>query len=536
MKVIIIGGGYAGLACASILCEQPNIEVELYEKEFSLGGQARSMYTNKCNVEYCWRVFGKCYHNVWYLFDKIGIKENFSKLNSSCILDKSISDGQPDTIPIFKKILKDESFSNYYKYIDFLFLCKERTIHEYDHVNLMNYFNQNEMIKSLAGPYVGMESKRISVSSFMKYLYSVSDNKSYPFSSPDVMITNKPTSDAIFDPWEKWLIKKGVRIYKNAELQNIEIDKEIQSVQINNEIHTADEYLFACSLKNINNLLPSSCKTFKDMKILETDLQLYFSFNLYFSEKIDMDCDLFVINDEGWQPMIQRKTLWKKEITKHCNENIKEIWNVAFLDLYKGTYNKKYVSECSIEEAIQEGLLEIKQNHTIKKLLKKPFDEIVLDYEYWYEFKNKNGKITVENPKFSVNEGTSFLLPSSQPEDIPKNMYLAGYYTESTQGGASMESSTETGMNAAKKILNKYNIPCDKPIKHTNNALELHYLLIPFILFDYLLYQFKLKPITTYINSVLLLVVYVSLLFYFLIRMVTSKTTRKFFKGILLLL
>jgi uncharacterized protein with NAD-binding domain and iron-sulfur cluster len=345
------------------------------------------------------------------------------------------------------------------------------------------------------------------------------------------MITNKPTNDAIFEPWEKWLTEKGVRIKKNATLQEIEIDKTIQSVKINDETNTADEYIFACSLKHMNSLLPPSCKTFKDMKTLEVDLQLYFSFNLYLSETIDMNCEMFVINDEGWQPMVQRKTLWKKEVMDKCN-NIKEVWNVAFLDLYKGTYNKKILSDCSIDEAIQEGLLQIKENKNIKKIFKNRFDEILIDYEHWYEFKDRNGKITTDNPKFSVNEGTSFLLPSSQPDDIPKNMFLSGYYTQSTQGGASMESSIETGMNAAKKVLEKYNIPCDKPIKHTNSALELHTFLLPFILLDKLLYQFKLNPITAYVNSTFLLIVYFILVVILFTLLVTSNNVRKFFKGL----
>ena len=527
MKVIIIGGGYAGLAAATMLCEQPNIEVEIYEKEFSLGGQARSMYTNKCNVEYAWRVFGRCYHNVWFLFDKLGIMGNFDIIKNLCIIDNTISDGVPYANSMLHKVLEDVPFDKYYKYLNFLFLCKERAITEYDNVNLMNYFDHNTMIKSLGGPYLGMDAKRLSVSSFMKYLYSTVDPKTYSFSAPDIMITNKPTSDAIFDPWEKFLLKKGVRIHKNATLQEIEMDETIQSVKINDETHTADEYVFACSLQYINSLLPPSCKTFKDMKTLETDLQLYFSFNLYFSEETNMECTYFVLNDEGWQPLVQRKILWDEKVTKRCDSNIKEVWNVALLDLFKGTFNKKYISECSIEEVIQEGIREMRENKKLKKMLKKPLDEIMIDYEYWYEFKDKNGKVTVSNPKFSVNEGTSFLLPSSQPTDIPKNMFLAGYYTQSTQGGASMESSSETGMNAAKKVLEKHNIRCDKPIKHTNEALVFYYVLLPFILLDKLLYQFKLNPITDYINSTFLLLVYFILLVILFILLVTSKTVRK---------
>jgi len=38
MKVVIIGGGIAGLSVAMMLCDIPNITISLYEKENIIGG------------------------------------------------------------------------------------------------------------------------------------------------------------------------------------------------------------------------------------------------------------------------------------------------------------------------------------------------------------------------------------------------------------------------------------------------------------------------------------------------------------------
>ena len=54
MKIIIIGGGIAGLSAATILCDNPNLDISIYEKEPQIGGQASSQYTKNCNVEHSW--------------------------------------------------------------------------------------------------------------------------------------------------------------------------------------------------------------------------------------------------------------------------------------------------------------------------------------------------------------------------------------------------------------------------------------------------------------------------------------------------
>lgn len=96
-------------------------------------------------------------------------------------------------------------------------------------------------------------------------------------------------------------------------------------------------------------------------------------------------------------------------------------------------------------------------------------------------------------------------MPNTQNNDIPKNMFLAGYYVNSTMGGVSMEASCETGVNAGKKIIDKYNIKYNGllPIKHTNEILLEH--TQPFIYFDKILYKLNLPPIVNLFDSIFIL-------------------------------
>ena len=47
MKIIIVGAGVAGLSAATMLCEIPDLEIIIYEKENYIGGQMSSLYTEK---------------------------------------------------------------------------------------------------------------------------------------------------------------------------------------------------------------------------------------------------------------------------------------------------------------------------------------------------------------------------------------------------------------------------------------------------------------------------------------------------------
>jgi uncharacterized protein with NAD-binding domain and iron-sulfur cluster len=525
MKIIIIGAGIAGLSAATLLSNNPNLEIVIYEKEDIIGGQAASLYTKNCNVEYSWRIFGNSYYNFKYiLFDILNLRDNFVILENNCFIDsKNINNASLNWYNQLYQLLKTVKPDNYYKIADIFCMHYDRIMKYYDDVNAYEYSDHNEIFHAICGPFLGMDAKKVSLAGVYKNLCSVMS-----INTGNTYLTKEPTNDSVFNKWEIFLNKRGVKIYKSVNIQDIHIiNNSIKDIIIDGNIVTANEYIFASSLKFVNALFKNKYKscTFDKMKKIEIDLQLYFTINLYFSKKIkNMECKQFVILDAPWQPIVQRKLNWSKKVLDKCyihNKKIKEVWNVGFIDYNIGTFNKKILRDCSLQEAIKEGILQIKQNDYIKNLFNKEgvtFDEIFIGYEYWHQFKNNsNGKLISQNPKFSINVNTMKNMPNCYEPDLPKNMTLSGYYVNSTMGGVSMEASCETGLNAAKHILDKYNLVTNSvlPINHTNRCLT--YLTYPLILLDKLLFYLDLPSIIKYVNSFYLLLCYfIILLFIFL--------------------
>jgi len=103
--------------------------------------------------------------------------------------------------------------------------------------------------------------------------------------------------------------------------------------------------------------------------------------------------------------------------------------------------------------------------------------------------------------------------PYSQVVDIIKNYQLQKNLlnnhepelgnNNNTGGGAAMETLCEIGVTTADLICKKYNNSNPrKPVFKTNNYL--YSIFLPFIILDNILY--KLKPITDYVNPIILLV------------------------------
>ena len=77
MKIIIVGGGIAGLSTAHFLSKYSNFDITVIESEDDIGGQARSKFGKYCYTEYSWRVYGTSYHNLNKIINEIGADKNF---------------------------------------------------------------------------------------------------------------------------------------------------------------------------------------------------------------------------------------------------------------------------------------------------------------------------------------------------------------------------------------------------------------------------------------------------------------------------
>jgi hypothetical protein len=519
MKVVIIGGGIAGLSTAHILAGIPGINVVLYEKEGDIGGQASSMMGGYCHVEYSWRIFAACYDNLNKIITEIGADDNFSELHPCIAENKTVSYGGLSATNLLKVAIKHGHIKFLDKILGLTTICKERAINEYDYVNAYEFYEQDELAMSIIGPFLGLDAAKTSLSGFYKNAISTTAGRGITKVSKD------PTQISLFDPWKKYLIDRDVCIENNSAVTavNMSNNNTIDSIEINGETVFADEFVFACSLKSVNDIFMniSDAKTFRNMKKLEKSLQLYYTINLYFSEEIglgDKECVEFVILDVPWQPIVQKKRRWKEGALGQCNEAIADIWNVGFIDNIIGSKIKKKLRDCSKAEAIEEGLYQLKNSEYIKTLLNgKSLDDVIIGIEDWYQFVDDKdtGKLISTNPKFSVNVGTRTLMPlNSNPDDIPSNMYLAGYYVTSTMGGVSMEASCETGLQAGKDLLDKYKIDNGDVIYHDEQYITIA--TAPLVALDKALYAANLPPLINFVPSIVVILLYFYLIIYFI--------------------
>jgi len=526
-RIIIIGGGIAGLSAAHFLCDYPDFEVIIFESQSDVGGQARSMFGKYCYIEYSWRIFGRVYHNINKIIDQIGANNNFAFLENPCIVNSSsVYYGGLSYLNLAKIVIKNANYALINKIADIATISKERAINAYDDINAYEYFNRDPIIQSIMGPFLGMDANKLSLSGYYKNVISTCDTTQYKFTPDNTRISKHPTQESLFVPWIQYLKSKGVKIYTNTQITDIHIiNNNIQSISIQkNKIVVADEYIFTCSLKSINKII-SNHDYFRTKPIqyaltqLEKGLQLYYTINLYFSitleNVLDLKCDEFVITDTPWKLIVQRKHLWNSDYLNKCHKNntrIKDVFNIGFLDYNKGVLYNKILSDCSKEEAIQEGIYQFKSSQFVKDIFlqyKTTFDETFVGYEDWYEFRNNDKKQLIsDNPKFSTNTGLLQYMPTTaQPDDVPKNMFLGGYYVQSTMGGVSMEASCETGLCAGLAVAQKYNTQIiDYPKYHQNEYITsmtkgLCYL-------DKLLYQHNLPKISEFIPSTVLILLY----------------------------
>ena len=377
MKVIIVGGGIAGLSAATLLCEIDGIDVTILERSSQIGGQAQSTYTEKCNVEYSWRIFGFSYTNLMYIItQKLKNFHEFKPLVNSCfVMNNETNSGQLNFINQSHQILKYEKMSDYNKLTDIIFMDPKRAELEFQNVNALEYFNNNPIIHTILGPFLGMDANKVSLSGAVKNINSIRFSHGLDFVPKGAMITKSPTQDSLFSYWREFLVDRGVKIKLNYGVDEVELNNrgDILGVSVNGEKMHADQYIFGCSLKPINKLFSQmNTITFNNMRHMEKDLQLYFTVNLYFNKEVLGErCEQMIIVDMPWKPIIQRKTQWSKKIMDRCNSEIKEVWNVGFLDYNPGVKNPKILRECSLKEAVEEGVFQVKNSEFIKTELKK---------------------------------------------------------------------------------------------------------------------------------------------------------------------
>ena len=457
------------------------------------GGQATSVPTQKCNIPYAWRIWSNFYYNFMDIVKNIPLDNSSTgKIIDNFIVLPSYSH-EVGTIKgrniEAKQTLDIRNFTSkkeYYKIV--LRLCnaflmsdeklKEDDITFYDYIDPQEK-SSSDWILEFVGPIIGVEATKATLYCVIKgwaitYGSWSLDNG---FTFTIVYVTNGPYDEVIFNPWVKYLVNQGVKIFTETPVLKINYSKDnntINSITTKYGESFADDYILCLDQTALSKLIKTNIDLLKFPELEKASRlmlygnQIYFGMIIYFNEEFEIKFNCGCAQDELWKPVIQNfRTVWKDKYVKKCNSV--EILQVSCLDLVKG-HNGKYLRECSVEEIVTEIFLQLKQTIIFRNLKSKSGKYIwdtVSGYDIWPDWKtSKDGKLynVKEQYKLSINKHCWDLMPDIKTSIT--NLFIGSVIAKGDTPMVSMEMACSNGRTAAHTISEKYNAPAQKIFNH----------------------------------------------------------------------
>ena len=406
-KVVILGGGVAGMSAAHELIER-GFAVEVYEKNpIYPGGKARSVevegtaspITGKSLPgEHGFRFFPGFYRHVTDTMKRIPFHEAGSSA-SSCYDNLTSTHrimlaryGEPELITIANfprswtelklllKFIKD--FENCgltaeevtlfkSKVLQLMTTCRDRRMDEYEklgwweymeamyHSTLYQHLLVGGMVRTLVAAQAKFASTKTGGTVFLQLLF----NMATPGVNTD-RVLNGPTNERWLAPWSKYLADKGVKYYLGHETENFELNKgQITSVNIkdpngNPLTVTADYYILATPVEvaavitaNSEGLFDAD-DTLSYLSDLAKSVSWMNGIQYYLNEDVAISEGHVIYSDSEWAvTSISQRQFWGKyDFDDRYNGKVKGILSVDVSDWLNTKFDGKLAKDCTREE------------------------------------------------------------------------------------------------------------------------------------------------------------------------------------------
>ncbi|WP_020599513.1 hydroxysqualene dehydroxylase [Spirosoma panaciterrae] len=324
MKVIVLGGGVAGMSAAHELIER-GFSVDIYEKKpYYMGGKARSVNVPGSSPddpngqhstgpgadvqslpgEHGFRFFPGFYRHITDTMQRIPYTAPDGKKNAQGVYNNLVDvtrvgilrNGKKPIITIvsFPKsladlkaalevlhthdtgLLPDEAHFFATKVWQLMTSCQRRRDMEYEKTGWWQYMEADQhseayrhlLVEGLTRTLVAANAKFASTKTggdiFIQLLFNIAN----PGMHTD-RVLNGPTNEKWLKPWEEYLTAKGVRFFKSALVQQINcVNGTVQSVDIQNWEKDApydppakgDYYILATPVEVAAAVLPDELK------------------------------------------------------------------------------------------------------------------------------------------------------------------------------------------------------------------------------------------------------------------------------------
>ncbi len=413
-KVIILGGGVAGMSAAHELIER-GFEVEVYDRNTEyVGGKARSVNVPGTNLkqdnflpgEHGFRFFPGFYKHVTNTMSRIPFspgKTCFDNLvatedveitqigNLPMIIPVNFPSSLKDVIEIFMGFieagaeLKPEEIHFFSERIwQLMTSCSDRYLAEYEQIGWWEYLRADDfseayrsllvegLTRSLVAAKAQSASTRTVGTIFLQLIYGMINTKS----KDTDRVLNGPTSDVWLNPWLAYLQSKGVVYHKGQELVNINMDGDkISGVAVRPvngsqtvQLITGDYYLLATPVEVaaqvINVDMLKADASLKNIVKLAPNVEWMNGIQFYLTEQFDMHKGHTIYANSNWAlTSISQMQFWGNyDIQNRYDGTVKGVLSVDISDWSApGNFNGKAAQDCTIDEVKEEVWQQLKQ-------------------------------------------------------------------------------------------------------------------------------------------------------------------------------
>ncbi len=506
-KVIILGGGVAGMSAAHELVNR-GFEVEVYERNpVYYGGKARSIeyqqegtHEKPLPAEHGFRFFPGFYRHVTDTMANIpygpgGKKVVFQNLVPTsrtmiagyglppivmvASFPRNISDIRliihDLTANLQTGLTKEEEIFFAERVWQLITSCRQRRNNDYERLGWWQYMQadrfgaayQTLLVDGLTRTLVAAKAETASTKTggdiFLQLLYTMTD----PSVSTD-RVLNGPTNDKWLYPWKDYLEGRQVKMTQGMEaLEVVMKDGKVDAVIVGNHKErrrvVGDYYIMAMPVERaaplINGEMLATDARLQYIKDLAPSTAWMNGIQYYLSENVTLNKGHIICSDSQWAlTVISQIQFWSNyDIAKHGDGRVKGVISVDISDwTTPGKFTtQKCANDCTREEVHLEVWAQLKAtlNHPAELLR----DEMVIDYYLDRDIREKptsalSGEALTNMEPLLVNKVNTWGLRPDTDSFIP-NLFFASDYVRTNTDLATMEGANEAARRAVNCIL-----------------------------------------------------------------------------------
>jgi uncharacterized protein with NAD-binding domain and iron-sulfur cluster len=477
-KVVVLGGGVAGMSAAHELAER-GFDVVVYETRDIPGGKARSIPVPKSGIdgrkplpgEHGFRFFPGFYQHITDTMKRIPYKKNSNGVFDNLVDATRISIARfdkkelilPAKVPtnitdvkllvntflqvITEQIGLEEGELEFFaqKIWQLITSSKERRIGEYEKINWWTFVEadkfsfeyQNLLAKGLTESLVASKAKLASTKTIGDIFLQLLLDLINPTISTDRLL-NGPTNEVWIEPWLEHLGTLGVDYNFNSEIELINYaDGKIENVTIKdlktNKIHVVkgDYYIAAVPIEVMDLLILRSKldtydPTLKNIRSLAPNIAWMNGIQFYLKEDVPVTHGHILLVDTPWAlTAISQKQFWPDfDLNGYGDGEVKGILSVDISDWglegnsseSLGIKIKKFAKDCSNDEIKEEVWAQLQRSFNVdgKEVLK---DENLHSWFLDPAIVDPTKIFLNDNKQVTSSEGSFYRIPTDLNEN-----------------------------------------------------------------------------------------------------------------------